>query len=257
MKNQIKKDLTDIKNRYATQRKTEIINAEEVEIIKEEIAEEVIYVVVDKFGYTKALDEATYERNIESISQYKYCIKMKNTDKLCIFTDANKCHYIKGLQIPIGKFKDKGTMLNLISNYNSNETILLMQPLSDIITTPLIFVNEDGMVKIVNGNEFDVSKRMIDSTKKDSGKLIGVFPLKTEKDIVLQTQNNFFVRFKIEEISEMKRTSIGVRGIKLSPEDKVIAANIGSSKTEISEILFSSIKLTKRDVIGTQKLKKN
>lgn len=253
MKNKIKNDLLAIKEKYSLPRKTKLANEDEIVIAKEEVQEEQVCVVIDKFGYTKTFDNATYERNKDSLDTFKYCIEMSNLDKLCIFTDNGKCHFVKGLDIPLGKFKDKGVMIDSISNYTSKENILLIVPFEQIKGKKLLFGNEYGMLKIVPSEEFIATKKTVDSTKKDSGRLVIVDVLEKETDIVLKTKNNIFIRFKIDEISEMKKTSVGVRGIKLKGEDVVEKIKIGNTKTEISNIPFTSIKLTKRDGVGIKK----
>jgi len=253
MKNRIKNDLLEIKAKYALPRKTKLLNEDEVVIEKDKIVEEDMYVVIDKFGYTKALDKATYERNIDMISSFKYCVEMKNTDKLCIFTDTGKCHFVKGTEIPFGKFKDKGSMLDSISNYASSENILLLAPFSAIEKSKMFFGDANGMVKIVEGSEFVATKRTVDSTKKSDVKLVAVNIINKETDVSMKTNNGMYIRFKLSEVSEMKKASVGVRGIKLKNGDTVTDVVIGVGKDTIGDVVFTSIKLTKRDGVGTKK----
>jgi DNA gyrase subunit A len=69
----------------------------------------------------------------------------------------------------------------------------------------------------------------------------------------MKTKNGLYIRFKVSEISEMKKTSVGVRGIKLKNDDVVDAVAIGSTKSYIGDFPFTSIKLTKRDGVGVKK----
>ena len=253
MKNRIKNDLLEIKAKYALPRKTKLLNEDEVVIEKDEIVEEDMYVVIDKFGYTKAFDKATYERNIDMISSFKHCVEMKNTDKLCIFTDTGKCHFVKGTEIPFGKFKDKGSMLDSISNYASSENILLLAPFSAIEKSKMFFGDANGMVKIVEGSEFVATKRTVDSTKKSDVKLVAVNIINKETDVSMKTNNGMYIRFKLSEVSEMKKASVGVRGIKLKDGDTVTDIVIGVGKDTIGDVVFTSIKLTKCDGVGTKK----
>lgn len=251
MKNKIKSDLIQIKNEYSIPRKTKLQNEAEIEIVKEEIKEEDICVVIDRFGYVKAFDSVTYDRNKENVQQdFKSIILCKNTDKICIFTDSGKCHFVKCSLIPCMKYKDKGVMINNISNLSANENILFVDTFENIKDKKIVFVNKNGMGKIVSGQEFEASKKTIDSTKPNSGELVFIKDITDETDVVIKTLNNFFIRFKISEISEMKKTSIGVRCIKLSENDAVENVMIGSTKNN-SE--FKNIKLTKRDCNGTKK----
>ena len=254
MKNKIKNDLLQIKNEYSLPRKTKLQNEAEVEIEKEEIKEENICVVIDRFGYIKSFDEVTYERNKDNINQdFNYIIMCKNTDKICIFTNTGKCHFVKCNLIPFAKYKDKGVMINNISNLMSNENILLVCSFENIKNKEMVFVNKQGMGKIVQGIEFEASKKTVDSTKPNSGDLVFVQTLNSETDIAINTENKFFIRFKIDEISKMKKTSVGVRCIKLSDGDNVKNVKIGTTKDNIDGIEFKNIKLTKRDCAGTRK----
>ena len=73
MNHKMKADMLEIKERYAKKRKTEIVDAEAIVIKKPEIKEEKVYALVNRFGYIKLVDEATYERNKENIpSDYRY-----------------------------------------------------------------------------------------------------------------------------------------------------------------------------------------
>ena len=253
MKNRIKKDLLEIKTKYNKPRRTKITNENEIEIKKETFKEENITVLIDKFGYTKAIDEVTKERNEESLSEYKYCINMKNSDKICFFTDTGKCHFIKGIDIPVGKIKARGVMMNSLTHYSSDENILFVDTWENIKKKEFIFVNDEGMGKIVDGIEFEATKKSIDATKKSESKLVYVKTLQKESDIVLKTKNNMYIRFKLSEISKMKKTSVGVRCIKLKDDDIVVEVETGVPRDKIGEIDFSSIKLTKRDGCGTKK----
>lgn len=253
MKNRIKKDLLEIKTKYNKPRRTKITNENEIEIKKETFKEENITVLIDKFGYTKAIDEVTKERNEESLSEYKYCINMKNSDKICFFTDTGKCHFIKGIDIPVGKIKARGVMMNSLTHYSSDENILFVDTWENIKKKEFIFVNDEGMGKIVDGIEFEATKKSIDATKKSESKLVYVKTLQKESDIVLKTKNNMYIRFKLSEISKMKKTSVGVRCIKLKDDDIVVEVKTGVPRDKIGEIDFSSIKLTKRDGCGTKK----
>ena len=253
MKNKIKKDLLEIKEKYGIPRKTELRNENEVLLDNAQVKEEQGYILIDKFGYTKTIDNATYERNADTISAYKYCIKMSNMDKLCVFTDSGKCHFVKGIDIPQCKYKDKGEMLGKLSNYDSHENIIFIAPFSQIENEKLVFVNEFGMCKIVSGQDFVATKRTVDATKKDSGKVVYIEKISAESDMCIKTKDGMFIRFKISEISEMKKTSVGVRGIKLKNDDVVVSAKIGTTKAEIDGISFTAIKLTKRDGVGIKK----
>ena len=257
MKNKIKSELELIKKNYEIPRKTLISDEKEIILEKQDIVEQDYYILIDRFRYVKLIDSSTYERNIESIpSDFKYCIKISNIDKLFIFTNTGKCHKIKTLDIPLCKYKEKGIPLENISNLLSQENIIYISSGKQILSNKLIFVTTKGYVKIVDGNEFESTTKTIVATKlPENTELLSIFNYNKE-EIVLCTNNGYFIRFKTSDISEMKKTSNGVRGIKLKEKDYVNKCFIGDSKDNFiideTEYPFSKIKISKRDGIGTK-----
>ena len=74
------------------------------------------------FGYAKTVDVSTYERNKEAAdNENKYILHCMNTGKICIFTKDGKMHQVKVMDIPYGKFRDKGQPIDNISNYDSTQ----------------------------------------------------------------------------------------------------------------------------------------
>lgn len=77
---------------------------------------------MDRFGYAKTVDVATYERNKEAAdAENKWIVNCINTGKLCVFTNTGKMHQIKVLDLPYGKFRDKGQPIDNVSNYDSTQ----------------------------------------------------------------------------------------------------------------------------------------
>ena len=78
------------------------------------------------FGYSKTMDKATYQRNKENIlKEYKFIVPCMNTDKICIFTNLGVMHQIKVLDIPAGKFRDKGVPIDNLCNYDSTKEYII------------------------------------------------------------------------------------------------------------------------------------
>ena len=257
MKNKIKSDLEEIKQEYSIPRKTKISDEKEVILEKEEIVEQNYYLLVDKFRYAKLIDDATYQRNIESIpNDYINCFEISNMDKLYLFTNDGKCHKIKVLDIPLCKYKDKGTPLENISNLISSENIVFIETGKNVLNNKYIFVTNKGYVKIVHGSEFESTTKTVVATKLPEDAELLSIKLCDKNEIILGTKNGYFIRFKTSEISEMKKTSNGVRGIKLKDDDVVNICCTGSSSDNFivdeKEYPFSKIKLSKRDGIGTK-----
>jgi len=217
-------DLEAIRKEYARPRRTAIENAEEAVFEEKKIEEQEVVILMDRFGYTRSIDVPTYERNKEAAdAESKYVVSCLNTGKICIFTDTGRMHQVKVMDIPFGKFRDKGTPIDNMSNFNSaEEKIVFICDENQFRIATLLFATKLGVVKKVNGEEFLVAKRTIAATKLNEGdELLCVHIINSKQSVVIQTQGGYFLRFHGSEISEMKKTAAGVKGIKLQKKDVV------------------------------------
>ena len=252
-------ELDSFKKQYARPRRTVIENAEEAVFEEKKVEEMEVMLLVDRFGYAKTVDMATYERNKEAAdAENKYLLKCKNTGKICLFTDTGNLHTVKVLDLPFGKFRDKGLPIDNVSNFDaSKENIVLITSQSELNLYRLIFVTQQAMMKVVDGGEFDVAKRTVAATKlADDDKIVSVAVLKEQKNIVLQSTDGCFLRFPIDEIPEKKKAAVGVRGMKLSPGAGLEAVYYTQNAVETTikyknkNLVLNSIKLGKRDTKG-------
>ena len=257
----IMNDLNQIKKEYARDRRTVLDNAEEVILEEKKIEEMDIVFLMDRFGYSKTVDISTYERNKEAAdAENKYILFTKNTGRVCLFTNKGTLYTIKLTDVPFGKFRDKGIPIDNISNYSSSqEEIVLIASQSELNLYQLIFATKTGMLKVVDGGEFDVQKKTVQATKLlEQDEVIHVSILKEVRNIVLQTNEGFFLRFPVEEIPEKKKNAIGVRGIKLVGKDFVEAVYFTQNGQEAvgiyknKKIELNKLKLGKRDTKGTK-----
>ncbi len=255
------KELDSVKKEYAVPRKTVIENgAEAVYEEKKQEAMEVVF-LMDRFGYAKTVDVSVYERNREAAdSENKYVISCMNTDRLCIFTDAGRMHCVKLLDVPYGKFRDKGTPIDNLCNYDSaSERIVYVECRERIRNQVLLFATSQGMLKRVEGSEFDVSKRMVAATKLLEGdQLLSVLTMEEVEQIVLQTRQGCFLRFAVEEVPLKKKGAVGVRGIRLGADDRVEALySLKASGDEVilykeKEVSLRHLRVGKRDTKGVK-----
>ena len=256
----IMNELDDIKKSYGRPRKTVIENmAEAVYEEKKPEAMDVVF-LMDRFGYAKTIDTTTYERNKEAAdNENKYVFTCKNTGKICVFTNMGQLHTIKVSDIPYGKFRDKGIPIDNISNYNSEkEMVIAVTSQTDLNLYRVVFATKQSMLKIVDGGEFDVSKRTVASTKlQDGDEVVNVTVLNDQKEIVLQSAEGYFLKFSLDEIPEKKKGAVGVRGMKLGPKDfveNVYFTGIWAKTIEYKEkqLELSRLKAGKRDTKGTK-----
>lgn len=255
-------DLDVIKKAYARKRRTVVENAEEAVFEEKKIEEQEVVFLMDRFGYARTVDMSTYERNREAAdSENKYVVSCINTGKICLFTNAGKMHQVKVPDIPYGKFRDKGTPIDNLSNYNSSEEqIVFVCDEGSLSMAKLLFATKQGMLKQVDGSEFQVAKRTIAATKLlEEDEVICVQVVTDGQSIVLQTTNGYFLRFTSTEVPEKKKGAVGARGIKLQKKDELEQVYLLEEGVEQKvlykekEVTLNRLKLARRDGIGTKR----
>ena len=268
MKKVMKKDLEKIKKIYGFERKTELTNAKAAVVKALPIEEKEVVFVMDRFGYSKILDKSTYERNEGTVlKEYRHIVHCMNTDKVCVFTDTGVMHQIKVQDIPSGRLRDKGTPLDNIGNYDSrNEQILLIAPDRTLKESSLLFVTAASMVKLVDGAEFIVQKKTVAATKLAEGDTLTAVRIVSAKEsittaqIIMQSEEGYFLRFPLEEVTRKKKGAIGIRGMKLQEQDHVKHIYLTGVEEEDNpsiiykekELVFSKIRLMGRDGKGVK-----
>ena len=254
-------DLEHFKKEYARKRRTVVENGQEAVYEEKKVEEQEVVFLMDRFGYAKTVDVATYERNKEAAdAENKWIVNCINTGKLCVFTNTGKMHQIKVLDLPYGKFRDKGQPIDNVSNYDSTqEMVVYMCDEFQLRYAKLLFATKQGMIKKVKGNEFQVAKRTIAATKlQEDDELISVQVITDDQHVVLQTKDGYFLRFSAQEVAEKKKAAVGVRGIKLRKNDELEQIYLFYEGTEhkISygdrELTLNRLKVAKRDGTGTK-----
>ena len=260
----IKEDLMKIKKEYAVDRRTVIEDGKEAVFIEKKVPEQEVMFIMDRFGYAKTIDMAAYERNKEAANaENKYVFNCMNTDKICIFTNLGVMHQIKVLDIPAGKFRDKGVPIDNLCNYDSTkEYIIQVLDAESMIHSSLLFATAKSMLKVMDGELLNAAKRTVQATKLSEDELIEVIPVdwteESEDKVVLQTKEGVFLKFLLSEIPKKKKSALGVRGMKLSKDDSLTniyvmeAQNISSIVYKEKELEFHRLKLSKRDSKGTK-----
>ena len=256
----IMEDLAKIREEYGRERRTSIENAEEIVLEEAKVPEIEVVFLMDRFGYARTVDVSVYERNQEAAdSENKYVFRCMNTDRICVFTDTGKMHSLKVQDVPYGKFRDKGTPVDNLCNYSSGEEqILYVDAMANLKNRKVVFVSRRAMVKLVEGSEFQVSKRTIAATKlsDEEDRLVLAGPADPYEYLVLQSREGYFLRFLLEEVPEKKKAALGVRGMKLAGTDSLEAAYLLANRMEFSisykekELILNKIKLGKRDGKG-------
>lgn len=259
----IKGRLREFKKLFSAPRKTMLTTATQQTYV-EEIKEEDMYVLIDRFGYTKSLDAATYGRaNEEALKDYPHIVSMKNTDKLCVFTADGNMHQVKGMAIPRCKLKDKGVLIHTLCKLDNDEVVQYIS-FEELFESMLFFITKKGFVKLVSGTEFETNRSTIAATKLEkedhvlSVKFLSSHEvLSGDRRVFLHTKEGYSLVFDLEEVSELKRASRGVKGITLGAEDSIVCGAVLAPEDEIvryrnKKLNVKKVRKTRRCAKGTK-----
>lgn len=223
------KELTAFKKAYGKERKTVIDNLKEAVVAAKKIEEQDVVFLMDRFGYAKIVDTSVYERNKEAANaEYRHIFTCKNTDKICIFTDKGQMHLLKVLDLPYGKFRDKGTPIDNLCNYDSKEeNVVYLAGLEHVSSHRMLFGTKYAMIKVVDGMEFVVAKKTTAATKLgEEDEVLTVCPLEENDTLVMATKKDIFLRIDCAQIPQKKKGAVGVRGMKLAAGDELKSIHV-------------------------------
>ena len=234
--------LREYKKKFGRERLTLLENLTKEKYV-EEIKEEDIYVLVDRFGYVKSVDSASYSRlTEETLADYSHIVSLRNTDRLCIFTEEGNMYQIKAMNIPRGRSRDKGVLIQSLCKIG-HENVLLYIAAEVLFESQLFFATKNGFVKQVSGISFDTNRSVIASTKLDEDdRIIGITPLSVmevinpDEKVILITKKGLSLGFPLYEVSELKKASRGIKGITLEKNDTVLHAAVVAP--DCNEVIF-------------------
>ncbi len=257
----IVRQLEDFRDRYSDARKTLITDEEEVVLEERKVQAYPCVLLMDRFGYARTVDETVYEKNKDAADEEnRLVIHCMSDSRLCVFTDIGKAHILKAEKIPHGKFRDKGTPIDNLCNYDSSaETFLAVMNLEEIRTQRLVFLTAHGFIKTVEGAEFDVAKLTVASTKlEDDDRLICVHPAHFQAGLVMITKNSMALRIVVDDIPQQKKNARGVIGIRLAKGDEVDQAYFledgAPTETEVNgrTVALNRLRIATRGTKGTK-----
>lgn len=284
MKKVIKDDLESIIKEYGQPRKTSIKNIEKAVIKKEAPKAFKEVVLMDKFGYVRAVSDTVYEKNKEAAdSESKWVIPVMSDDKVVFITENGIMHTVPANKIPFGKFRDKSIPVDNVSTLDTTtDLILYAEAMRDMTgetarstadetassKNVYVIVTNLGGVKKLPGAEFSVKSKNTKYIKLKDGEVCTDFVKieKSEPEIVLVSEAGRFLRFAAADIPEKKRGAGTVAGIamkageKLSdvffvwPEDVKKVAGAGSEEAPAGENGNERLKNAGNDDAGSVNL---
>lgn len=226
----IKGRLKEYRKLFHLPRRTQLVNTSLADYV-EEVKIEDIYILIDRFGYTKSIDVASYSRASEdSLKEFSHIVMMKNTDRLCVFTAEGSMYQVKAEAIPRCKMKDKGVLIHTLCKLNK-ENAILYTSFEQLFESQLLFTTKCGYIKQVSGAEFETNRSQIASTKlEEQDEIVAINLLSSHEvlagsqKVILLTDKGLSLGFLLSEVSELKKTSRGVKAITLDKNDFICYA---------------------------------
>ncbi len=266
-------DMEEIKSKYATPRKTEIQDFGEVKLKKVEVVKQDVAVLIDRFFYIKVVDKSVYDKNLEQIQkEYRCYAEMSTTDRIAVFTDENQMYMVKvsdlikqiskkntakkGKAVSVGgKLSDKGIQIFECCGMNHDANILFMDSIERMRDKTLLFIFANGKAKRVDGAEFDVTRK-VSQAAKASEAIAHISVVEEGDQVVVKSNNGYYVRTDVDEISIQGKGASGLGLIRLAKDDYVDYAATGHVSGSFTigeeEYPFTRIKHTNRNVSGTK-----
>lgn len=231
-------ELTEVKNRYGDERRTEISDANYDMQDEDLIPVEESVITMTTNGYIKRLPVDTYHtqnrggRGIKGMALneddvIEFILTMSSHDYLMFFTNKGKVYRIKGYQVPNASRTAKGLpIVNLLSMEKDEKVRALISIERECDSAYLLFVTKYGTVKRVALDEFASIRQngKIAITLRDGDELVAVKETNGSDEIIIAGSNGKAVRFNENDIRPMGRTASGVKGFNTDGSEVVGAA---------------------------------
>lgn len=238
-------EMTEIKEKYADDRRTQIVPDEGEMDITELIEEEDILITLTKEGYIKRLPIDTYKvqnrggkgiaaGNTKEGDFIKKIITTNTHEDLLFFTSMGKVYSLEAYKIPEGSRTSRGQAIINILNLESGEKITEMVTLSELSKdSQMVLQTKNGQIKKTDAENFTKIRRngIIAISLKEDDKLISVRQIEKDEELIISTKNGMTIQFNTKDVRSMGRTAAGVRAIKLDKGDEVVSMNIKGDET--------------------------
>ena len=247
----------NLKNTYGDARRTELLNIEVPKEEKEiaEIIPEDVVIVFTENGLIKKVPTSTFKIQRRGGKGVKIkdeiisdVIKTNTVDTLMFFTTKGKMYRTIADNIPTGTNVTKGVSVNSLIKLDKNEKVIAITSLHRKSTPKyVIFVTKNGMVKKSYLEEYTKTNRntgIAALNVKENDEVVRII-FQDEEDMILLTKNGMSIKFATKEINPVGRAAMGVKGIKLSEDDEIVAA-LPIHKTSDTVAIFTENGLGKK-----------
>ena len=260
----IKDELTEIREAYKDERRTQIVK-EEAEINLEDlIAEEEVIVTISHTGYIKRNAVSLYRAQrrggkgkigmgIKEEDFVENLFTASTHDSLLFFTDAGKVYWLKVHEIPEASRAAKGKALVNLLALSGSEKVTATLPVKEFREDRYIVMGtKKGIIKKTELSAFSNPRQggIIALGLEGGDRLIGVQLTDGQREILLGTRQGITIRFKEEEVRSMGRTAYGVKGITLEEGNEVIGMETITPDSTTSILTITEGGYGKRTPVG-------
>lgn len=238
-------EMTEIKEKYADDRRTQIVPDEGEIEISELFEREDILITLTKDGYIKRLPIDTYKvqnrggkgiaaGNTKEGDFIKKIITTNTHEELLFFTSMGKVFSLEAYMIPEASRTSRGQAIINILNLESGERITEMMTLSDLHkNSQIVLQTKNGTIKKTDAENFaNIRKNgIIAISLQENDKLISVRQIDKEEELLISTKNGMTIQFNSKDLRSMGRIAQGVKAIKLDKDDEVVSMNIKGEET--------------------------
>lgn len=255
LRNEMEKEILELKKTYATPRKTEILQEALTGIdIEDLIPDDDVVITLSRRGYMKRTNLENYQqqkrggKGIAAVhtgddDYVQEFLTTSNHQHLCLFSNKGRMYKLRVHEVPEGSRQARGVHINNLLPLEEGEwitTVLALREFSE--DTYFLFVTKKGMVKRSSSTLYARARKtaLIAVGLRDDDELVIVRAIHDDEQVVLATANGYAIRFSLEDVRPMGRSAAGVKGIALRRNDFVISGLVIESGDEAMEIMSIS-----------------
>jgi len=243
----IGEEITVLRNKYADERVTQIVNDPGELGVEDLIQDEEIVLTMTRAGYVKSVAADAFRtqgrggRGVRgaTLKDEDFVDQIIHTTTLAhllLFSNRGRVFRLRGHEIPMKERTAKGTAVVNLLNLQPNESIQAIVTTDDFPKDKfLVFATANGTVKKTAFSEYDKSRRegWIAINLREGDEVVRVVATSGDDDLMIVTYRGMAIRFREEEVREMGRDSTGVRGIRLKPDDRAISLDVVRDEADL------------------------
>ena len=256
----VKKELLDIKKRFATPRMTKIINEEDIKIKTQEVIEAVSYkgyLILNQNGNLKFLNEKAHNMSSKGIVNndastfVKKTLYVESQSKVIGFTKKGMAVVFTVADVQDDKWKSRGTSISKLGKVDPDDDLITIMSPKELKNNDLFFVTKQGMIKRTESKEFILDKKSTTPAiiLKDDDVLVNVQAASPDTENILFVTQLGNVLNAFNDVAAQGKKATGVKGIKLEPKDYVAYMAMNNQEGEILVVLRNGY--AKRVILAT------